>query len=88
MGNPTGDFWRCDEDRREINDRKTLSDRRHLVNPSDNAKDELSVRCEEERSESVFFGFISLRPHFRKNPPASGIAHNAASCVKLGSVRR
>jgi len=41
-----------------INERKTLSDRRYLANLSRKATDELSIRCEAERSESAFFGFI------------------------------
>ena len=41
-----------------INGRETLSDRRYLVNPSLLATDELSIRCETERSEGVFLGFI------------------------------
>ena len=41
-----------------INGRKTLSARRYLANPSRQTKDELSIRCEDERSGSMFCGFI------------------------------
>ena len=47
----------CERRPARINERKPLSARRHLVNPSPQAKDELSVRCEDERSGSVVFGF-------------------------------
>ena len=41
-----------------LNESETLSARRYLTNPSLMAKDEFSIRCEDERSGSVFHGFI------------------------------
>ena len=42
-----------------INERETLSGRRYLTSPSRWAPGEFSIRCETERSESVFLGFIT-----------------------------
>ena len=66
----------CERRPARINERKPLSARRHLVNPSPQAKDELSVRCEDERSGSVVFGFIlaGLLP-----PKAEAATHRATA---------
>ena len=66
----------CERRPTRINERKPLSARRHLVNPSPQAKDELSVRCEDERSGSVVFGFIlaGLLP-----PKAEAATHRATA---------